>query len=221
MNEILRILEVYEKVSRKCINFAKSSAAFSSNTRGEDIVRIFYAMGVKKRDKGELYLGLPSEVGLKKTDVFAFVKDRVWKKISSWNKRKLFRIGKEVLMKVVGQSIPTYVLSIFLLAKAVGEDIERMFNKFWSCNGRGGKRWKSWCRLCASKSRGGLGFRSIHNFNLALLRKQVLRILSNPSSLVANYLKQRTLKRVILCLQVYEKIPAMCEEAFWLLRISK
>lgn len=111
-------------------------------------------------------------MGLNKTKPFEILKEMIWKKISSWNKQKLSKAGKEVLIKAVGQSIPTYVLSIFLLPKGVGEDIERMFNKYWWCsNGEGGIRWREWGWLCSSKFWGGLGFRSIFNFNLALVGK--------------------------------------------------
>lgn len=39
--------------------------------------------------------------------------------------------GKEVLIKVVTQSVPSYVLNLFLLLKGVCRDIEIMFNRFW------------------------------------------------------------------------------------------
>ncbi|KAK6139968.1 hypothetical protein DH2020_026281 [Rehmannia glutinosa] len=51
--------------------------------------------------------------------------------------------------------------------------------------------WKSWDKLCASKARGGLGFRDLKAFNLALLSKQVWRILTAPSSLLARILKAK------------------------------
>lgn len=34
---------------------------------------------------------------------------------------------------------------------------------------------------------GGLGFRRVHEFNLALLAKQGWRLLTDPSSLVSNF----------------------------------
>ena len=39
--------------------------------------------------------------------------------------------GKEILIKVVTQAIPTYTMSCFLLLKGLCEDLERMERNFW------------------------------------------------------------------------------------------
>ncbi|KAM6569080.1 hypothetical protein CsatB_017065 [Cannabis sativa] len=45
--------------------------------------------------------------------------------------------------------------------------------------------------MCASKSEGGLGFRSLHDFNLAMLAKQGWRLLCKPDSLAGKIYKAR------------------------------
>lgn len=54
------------------------------------------------------YLGLPSLVGRSKKRVFSFIKEKVWKRIRSWNSKLLSRAGKAVLLKSVAQAIPSY-----------------------------------------------------------------------------------------------------------------
>lgn len=49
----------------------------------------------------------------------------------------------------------------------------------------------SWDRLCLKKSEGGLGFRKLHDFNLALLGKQAWRLTTNTDSLVSKIYQSR------------------------------
>ena len=51
--------------------------------------------------------------------------------------------------------------------------------------------WVSWKKMCKSKLYGGMGFRNLQAFNLALLVKQGWRILTNPTSLVARVFKAK------------------------------
>jgi hypothetical protein len=97
----MSILKTYEEASGQEINLTKSEVFFSRNLSRpaqEDLSRI---MGVRHVLGTGNYLGLPSMIGRKKKDVFAFIKDRIWKRINSWRGRTLSRAGKEVMIKSV------------------------------------------------------------------------------------------------------------------------
>ena len=67
----------------------------------------------------ERYLGLPVHVGKSKTATFAYLKDQIWKRIQGWNEKFLSWAGKEILIKVVAQAIPTFAMGCFDLSKTL------------------------------------------------------------------------------------------------------
>lgn len=56
---------------------------------------------------------------------------------------------------------------------------------------KGKIHWVNWFALCDSKRDGGMGFRDLRSFNLALLRKQVWRIILFPHSLLSRIFKAK------------------------------
>ncbi|XP_058776277.1 uncharacterized protein LOC131650592 [Vicia villosa] len=98
--------------------------------------------------------------------------------------------GRETMIKYVLQSIPTYIMSLFLLPSSLIDEIEKMMNRLWWGHKRDrakGIHWLSWDRLSMPKSEGGKGFKNISAFNLAMLSKQAWRLTTNSDSLVAPY----------------------------------
>ena len=64
-------------------------------------------------ERFDTYLGLPTLIGRRKYETFAFLKERVWRKLQGWKGKLLSKAGKEVLIKAVAQSIPTYTMGGF------------------------------------------------------------------------------------------------------------
>ena len=68
-----------------------------------------------------------------------------------------------------------------------------MMSRFWWGQKDREKKlaWVSWEKMCTPKSEGGMGFRDLKAFNLALLAKQGWRIKQNPHSLVHRVFKAK------------------------------
>ena len=98
------------------------------------------------------------------------------------------------MIKYVLQTIPSYVMSIFQLPNTLLDSIVKMMNSFWWGNGKTTQRgihWMSWEKLSAPKIHGGMGFKDLAAFNLAMLGKQGWKFITEPDSLVARIFKAR------------------------------
>lgn len=151
-------------------------------------------LGVRTKNDPSFYLGLPNVVSRNKGEVFRYIKEKVWNRMQSWKGKIISQAGKEILLKAVIQSIPSYVMSVFLLPKGLCEDLEHLMNKFWwlsNVENMGGIRWMAWDRLCYPKKLGGMSFRRVRQFNIAMLRKQAWKMMTDPHSFIAKLLKAR------------------------------
>ena len=75
------------------------------------------------------YLGMITEVGKLKNRVFKYFKDRVWKFIQGWTKKKNSIGGKEVLIKSVAQAIPAYAICVFKLPASVCDELTKLMKQ--------------------------------------------------------------------------------------------
>ncbi|XP_062006063.1 uncharacterized protein LOC133723263 [Rosa rugosa] len=191
--EIQDVIETYGRASGQLVNFDKSSVVFSRNVSNFMQDEVSSLLGVEVVESHERYLGLPTYVGRKKTATFQFIKDNLAKKLSCWQGKMLSGAGKDILIRVVAQALPTYAMSVFQLTKNFCLDLEQMCARFWwgSTNDKRKIHWKTWNALCNPKEEGGLGFRSLSNFNSAMLAKQAWRVISNPNSLIARLYKAK------------------------------
>jgi hypothetical protein len=101
--------------------------------------------------------------------------------------------GKEALIKAVIQAIPAYAMSVFKLPKQIIKGIITVISQFWWGDDDQQKHmhWFAWWKMCVPKKEGGMGFKDLHCFNLAMLAKQCWRLLSDPDSICARVLRAK------------------------------
>ena len=192
-NALQRILHLYEQAFGQQLNRAKTSLFFSKNTPSEIQEEIKTRFGAQVIKQHERYLGLPSLVGRNKQSIFKSIKEKLRKKLAGWKEKMLSKIGKEILIKAVVQAIPSYTMSCFKLPDSLCEDLTSMIRNFWWGQKNDEKKiaWLRWDKLCEPKSCGGMGFKKIKQFNMALLAKQGWRLQTKPNSFVCHVLKAK------------------------------
>ncbi|CAI8590863.1 unnamed protein product [Vicia faba] len=129
-DKILDILQKYQVASEQIVNLDKFKPSFSHNVSVDEQNVIRGKMGVQTVSSYLKYLGLPVVFGRSKRAVFALVIERVWNKIKVWKEKFLSRAGKEELIKVVAQAIPSYIMSCYKLPEIIFHEIEAMIMKF-------------------------------------------------------------------------------------------
>ncbi|KAL3533063.1 hypothetical protein ACH5RR_006584 [Cinchona calisaya] len=121
----------YWRASGQQINFDKSAFVFNRQTSQEMRQRIANCLGIPEVSSYQKYLHLLAIGGQSKREVFASIKDRVWKRIKEWKEQHLSIAGREVLLKTIIQSIPTHSMSCFEIPTDALYDIQAMMSKFW------------------------------------------------------------------------------------------
>ncbi|XP_012837869.1 PREDICTED: uncharacterized protein LOC105958402 [Erythranthe guttata] len=187
-----RILQDYALASGQVVNLEKSTMNFCPMTPQETQHLIQSTLGFQIVARHEKYLGMPFSMGKSKQAIFGFLRDRILARIEGWGEKPLSKAGKEFLIKAVLQSIPSYLMSFFSLLVGLIYHLEKAIQRFWWSNGKSrSMSWAPWVKMCAPKESGGMGFRHLRSFNLAMLAKQVWRIVTNPELLLSRLLRAK------------------------------
>jgi hypothetical protein len=158
--DVRRVLDLYCSSSGQLVSDPKSSIYFSPNTGEENKLAVCTALHIEAEALTEKYLGLPSHVGVDRSDCFQHLVDRVCKIISGWNMKNLSMGGKEILLKAVAQAIPSYAMSVFKLPKGICKAIAAAIARYWwgEKDGKKAMHWYSWWKMCTPKKQGVWAF---------------------------------------------------------------
>ncbi|XP_044342365.1 uncharacterized protein [Triticum aestivum] len=182
---IQEILNIYNKGSGQLVNKSKSAIFFSSNSTDQMKEEVMHALDIRREALEEKYLGLPTALRRSTTGAFEKLCTRVSNMAGTGLEKRLSSAGREVFIKVVMQAVPLYSMSCFNLSKTTCKKLTTSMSRFW-WGGDGDKQklhWKKWDEIAQPKGAGGMGFRNLQLFNLAMLGKQGWRLITKPESL--------------------------------------
>lgn len=102
-----------------------------------------------------------------KEQIFGYIKDSIRNRMNSWKNKLLSQGGKEVLLKAVSMAMPSYTMSRFKLSNKLYKEVTSMLANYWwrEAEGKNKMHWCSLRKMAQEKTRGGLGFKNLQNFN--------------------------------------------------------
>ena len=127
---IKSLLGIYGAAYGQQVNYHKSAISFSENMDEASQWQVCEILEVSTTSNHGTYLGMPSQIGRKKSVVFNFIKENVWQRLQGWNQKFVSRAGKEIMLKTVAQAIPNYAMNIYLLHVELCKELEIMMNSF-------------------------------------------------------------------------------------------
>ena len=165
------ILAWFEALSGLRINLNKSSLLPMGRVENKENLAL--ELGCKIGSLPAEYLGLPLGAKHKVARVWDGVEERFRKRLVNWKRQYISKGGRLTLIRSTMSNMPTYVMSLFRLPRKVKIRLEKIQRDFlW---GEGNLERKihlvNWDIVYSSKEKGGLGIRSLSNFNKALLGK--------------------------------------------------
>jgi hypothetical protein len=187
------ILDQYERGTGQLVSLGKCSILYGNRCQDNVQAEIQDILRYETVAFEEKYLGLPVPEGRMKKGKFQPLKSKFIKRASDWVEKYMTGAAKEILVKAVLQSLPTYAMGIFRFPAGLVDDLSQVIRNFWWGDEHDRRRmhWMSWDKMTRPKSQGGIGFRDLRVFNQALLARQAWRLIQEPHSLCARLLRAK------------------------------
>ncbi|KAL0281961.1 UNVERIFIED_CONTAM: hypothetical protein Sradi_7277100 [Sesamum radiatum] len=126
--------------------------------------------------------------------------DKVASRLAGWSHLNLSLAGRAQLLKSVLGSLHVYWSSVFFLPKSIVMSLEQKMRSFlWKGSTGTGMVKVSWEQVCRPTEEGGLGIRRVLHMNVALMLKQVWRIIQEePTSIWVAWVRRYRLRNQTL-----------------------
>lgn len=131
------------------------------------------------------YLGMPLGNKYKALKIWDGILEKTERKLARWKAQYLSLGGRLILINSVLDSLPTYVISPFLIPSKVTKKLGRQRRDFlWQDNKEGNNYCLvKWEIVMLSKDKGGLGIKNLNLQNKSLLMKWLWRYTSEERAL--------------------------------------
>lgn len=195
---IFSLLKKYE-ASGWQIYRVKTSMTLSKKVQLDVQRKILGFWGLTIANEHSHYLGPPPLVGQDKKRTFLEIICKMWRKLKVWKDKFLSWGGKELWIKVVTLSIPTFTMSYFKLPKKLWAKLEQLMDWLWCYQKEEEKKiqWVEWKNMFRPKGEGGMGFKKLHISNMEMLAKRSWWIMRDENSLLHKPYKARYPQEVI------------------------
>ena len=163
------VLLLFQALSGLKVNFSKSLLV-GTNIATSWLNEAAMVLNCKVGSIPFMYLGLPIGENARQLSFWEPLLNRFKSRLSGWKLHHLSFGGRLVLLKSVLSSLPVYALSFFKAPSGIVSSIESILNCFFWGGSVDHRKitWVDWNTVCSSKEVGGLGVRSLREFNIAL-----------------------------------------------------
>ncbi|XP_074283704.1 uncharacterized protein LOC141608241 [Silene latifolia] len=187
------ILTSFTAFSGQMINHQKSYIKFSPNTPDDFREHVTDILRVPSKQNFGIYLGVPIDLGRRKTAAFQFILDNLTSKILSWGSAHFSQPAKLMLINTILIASFAHVAAILPIPLQITTRINYLIDLFWWKQNQN-KRAQHWLSPGHSRPKNqkcGLGIKNARIVSQALLAKTFWRCHHHQASLISSVLRPK------------------------------
>ncbi|XP_026396889.1 uncharacterized protein LOC113291584 [Papaver somniferum] len=194
LQNLKNMLDLYERASGQCVNYAKSKFYFGGD-RISRAIAIFNYLGMERAMFPDKYLGIQLKPGIVRHIHVRQLVEKIMDKLAGWKGKLLSFQARLVLIKSVISSYVIHFMAVYKWPCTVIKQVERAIKKFlWSGDAEKCKYFTVlYDDLCLPKREGGLGIKKLNDVNRAMLMKLWISI-RDSNKIWARFLRAKYFK---------------------------